>query len=271
MVPAKSGIGLEAKYESGFRRRKGREGLLLRIFEGLYTAFGPQYWWPAGDSHQGLPRGFTRPGDIGGGTARDGPLDSQAALEVMVGAILTQNTAWSNVEKALENLRSAGFLTLETLRGISEKQLARLLKPSGYFNIKAQRLMSFINFLYKEYNGDIPKMLSEEPRLLRQKLLSVKGIGPETADSMLLYAGGFPWFVVDAYTRRIFARHGLVADEVSYQGLQHFFMKNLPRDPKLFNEYHALLVRLGKEVCRPKPLCEECPLLEVLGEPVHIC
>jgi endonuclease-3 related protein len=113
-------------------------------------------------------------------------------------------------------------------------------------------------------------MLKEDPPLLRQKLLSVKGIGPETADSMLLYAGGFPWFVVDAYTRRIFSRHGLVADPVDYNDLQDFFMKDLPRDTKLYNEYHALLVKLGKEICRQKPLCEQCPLFEVLGEPVFM-
>jgi len=241
----KGGGALRAEPVAPFRdpwgESKGRHALLSKIFDSLYATFGPQHWWPA-----------------------------EGVFEVVVGAILTQNTAWTNVEKAIENLRSAGCLTPESLRGVSTEKLARLLRPSGYFNIKAERLKSFIDFLYQQYSGDIHRMLGEEPYLLRQKLLRVKGIGPETADSILLYAGGFPWFVVDAYTRRILSRHGLVADEVSYQGLQDFFMNTLPRDTKLYNEYHALMVRLGKDVCRREPLCEQCPLLEVLGAPVHI-
>jgi endonuclease-3 related protein len=229
-----------------------RRALLLKIFESLYSAFGPQQWWPVQGRYEG------------------GPQDNNSAFEVMVGAILTQNTAWKNVEKALENLRSARCLTPETLRKVSTKRLASLLKPSGYFNIKARRLKSFIQFLYRQFGGSVRRMLKEEPALLRQKLLSVKGIGPETADSILLYAGGFPWFVVDTYTRRIFSRHGLVADSVSYQDLQDFFMSDLPRDTKQYNEYHALIVKLGKETCRREPLCEQCPLLGVLGEPVFM-
>ncbi|HLB02077.1 MAG TPA: endonuclease III domain-containing protein [Nitrospiria bacterium] len=229
-----------APFRDPWAESKGRQALLSKIFDSLYATFGPQHWWP-----------------------------SESVFEVVVGAILTQNTAWTNVEKAIENLRSAGCLTPESLRGVSTEKLALLLRPSGYFNLKAERLKSFINFLYQQYSGDLRRMLGEEPHLLRQKLLRVKGIGPETADSILLYAGGFPWFVVDAYTRRILSRHGLVADEVSYQGLQDFFMNTLPRDTKLYNEYHALMVRLGKDVCRREPLCEQCPLLEVLGEPIH--
>ena len=229
----------------------GRQALLLKIFDRLYSNFGPQYWWPVGGRYLG------------------GPSDSSAAFEVMVGAILTQNTAWSNVEKAIENLRSSGCLTPEAVRRLPTEKLANLLRPSGYFNIKAQRLKSFIKFLDQQYGGDVNRMLREEPHLLRQKLLAVNGIGPETADSILLYAGDFPWFVVDAYTKRILSRHGLVPDGVSYQGLQDFFMKNLPPDRTLYNEYHALMVRLGKEICRPEPLCHQCPLVEVLGEPVH--
>ncbi len=229
-----------------------RQALLLKVFEILYSTFGPQQWWPVKGRYEG------------------GPQDSNSAFEVMVGAILTQNTTWTNVEKALENLRSAQCLTPEGLRRMSIKRLALLLKPSGYFNIKARRLKSFIHFLYRQFAGDVRRMLKEEPALLRQKLLSVKGIGPETADSILLYAGGFPWFVVDAYTRRIFSRHGLVVDKVSYQDLQDFFMRDLPRDTKQYNEYHALIVKLGKETCRREPLCEQCPLLAVLGEPVFM-
>ena len=274
--------------KSGARRSKprmrfeNRRALLLEIFDSLHSIFGPQYWWPIGGkylggpqdsqegSQQALPGAAAGSGGIGGATAPHGPPDSNAAFEVMVGAILTQNAAWTNVEKALDNLRSADCLTPETLNRVSTKRLAHLLRPSGYFNMKARRLKNFVSFLYHEYRGDVRRMLKEDPALLRQKLLSVKGIGPETADSILLYAGGFPWFVVDAYTRRIFSRHGLVTDTVNYDDLQDFFMRDLPRDTKLYNEYHALFVKLGKEICRQKPLCEQCPLLEVLGEPVFI-
>lgn len=249
MVFFKKRAARHSKPQFGYENRRL---LLLEIFDSLHSTFGLQHWWPVRGSYRG------------------GPRSRYDVFEVMVGAILTQNTAWTNVEKALENLRSAGCLTPEALREISSKRLAGLLKPSGYFNIKAQRLKSFVRFLYQEYKGDIRQMLNEDPPLLRQKLLSVKGIGPETADSMLLYAGGFPWFVVDAYTRRILSRHGLVTDTVGYNDLQDFFMKDLPRDTKLYNEYHALLVKLGKEICRQKPLCEQCPLLEVLGEPVFM-
>ena len=235
-----------------FGDKTDRQALLLKVYESLYSTFGPQQWWPVKGRYEG------------------GPVDSNSAFEVMVGAILTQNTAWRNVEKALENLRSAGCLTPEGLYRISIKRLALLLKPSGYFNIKARRLKSFIHFLYHQFGGDVQRMLREESTRLRQKLLSVKGIGPETADSILLYAGGFPWFVVDAYTRRIFSRHRLVEAGASYQDLQDFFMRDLPRDAKQYNEYHALMVKLGKENCRREPLCEQCPLLAVLGEPVFM-
>jgi len=247
MVFVKKRVARRFKTRVGFENRRV---LLFKIFDGLDSAFGPQYWWPVKGSYQG------------------GPRNHHEAFEVMVGAILTQNTAWTNVEKALENLRSADCLTPETLRRMPTKRLAHLLRPSGYFNMKARRLKSFVSFLYQEYSGNTRRMLKEDPTILRQKLLSVKGIGPETADSILLYAAGFPWFVVDAYTRRILSRHGLVADTVSYDDLQDFFMKDLSGDTQLYNEYHALLVKLGKEICRRKPLCEQCPLLEVLGEPV---
>lgn len=218
------------------RQRRSR---LLKIFGRLSEAFGPQHWWPA-----------------------DG------AFEVVVGAILTQNAAWTNVEKAIENLRSAGCLTPEALHRINAKELARLLRPCGYFNIKAKRLKSFVHFLWKDYRGDIKTLLKEEPARLRRKLLGIKGVGPETADSILLYGGGFPWFVVDAYTRRIFSRHGFVAEDIHYEPLQEFFMETLPRDPRLFNEYHALIVKLGKDFCRKEPVCDRCPVYSLLGEPV---
>lgn len=226
--------------KSGVRSR--RRTLLLEIYDRLYAALGPQGWWPG-----------------------NGP------FEVMVGAILTQNTAWGNVEKALANLRAAGCLNPKALFGIREDRLARLIKPSGYFRIKARRLKSFMRFFFRHYGGDPRRLMCEDPHRLRRDLLGVKGIGPETADSILLYAGSHPWFVVDAYTRRIFSRHQLVPPDVPYETLQDFFMDNLPRDVPLYNEYHALLVRLGKDWCRKTPRCEECPLLPLLGEPVGLC
>jgi endonuclease-3 related protein len=252
MTVLKKGKAHQYSQQVSSKGKEDRRALLLKVFDRLYSTFGPQHWWPVDGRYQG------------------GPQDINAAFEVMVGAILTQNTAWTNVEKALENLRSADCLTPETLRKVSTKRLARLLRPSGYFNVKARRVKSFINFLVQQFGGDVRRMLKEDPALLRQKLLSVKGIGPESADSILLYAGGLPWFVVDAYTRRIFSRHGLVADRVSYEDLQDFFMRDLPRDTRLYNEYHALMVKLGKETCRKKPLCEQCPLLAILGEPVFM-
>jgi endonuclease-3 related protein len=282
MTVLKKGRSRQPRYRIGTEVEANRLAPLMKVFESLFSAFGPQQWWPVKGSHQALPGAAAGRGGIGGATAphgppqviegryEGGPRDNNSSFEVMVGAILAQNTAWTNVEKALENLRSAGCLNPEALRRVSMKRLALLLKPSGYFNIKARRLKSFIQFLYRQFGGDVRRMLKEDHALLRQKLLSVKGIGPETADSILLYAGGFPWFVVDAYTRRIFSRHGLVAERVSYQALQDFFMKGLPRDTKLYNEYHALIVKLGKETCRSKPLCEQCPLLAVLGEPVFM-
>jgi endonuclease III related protein len=231
----------------------GREQteLLLKVYDRLYSRFGPQGWWP-----------------VNGRYNHPGPLNGRDAFEIMVGAILTQNTSWTNVEKALVNLRTAGCLTLKALLKVPRRKLARYLKPSGYFNVKAERLKRFVRFLYRQYGGDLGKMLREEPGILRRNLLSVKGIGPETADSILLYAAGRPWFVVDAYTRRIFSRHGLASPQASYEDLQDFFMCALPREPKLYNEYHALIVRLGKEDCKPRPVCDRCPVLEVLGEPV---
>jgi len=213
--------------------------ILKRIYEKLLSEFGKQGWWPG-----------------------------ESKFEIAVGAILTQNTNWKNVEKAINNLKSAGLLNPRDLRDIDIRKLAELIRPSGYYKIKAKRLKNFIDFLWREYGGDIEAMLTEKLDTLRPKLLSVSGVGRETADSILLYAGGYPVFVVDTYTFRIFARHGLVPDDIDYESLREFFESNLPDDPALYNEYHALLVRLGKEICRPRPLCEKCPLLDLLGKPV---
>ena len=204
---------------------------LTEIYQLLYDAFGPQHWWPG---------------------------DSQ--FEIITGAILTQNTNWPNVEKAIANLNAAGLLTLEKLHGTDTSALAQLIRPAGYYNLKAKRLKNFLNWLFENYNGRVTDLENLDTDQLRAELLFVKGIGPETADSILLYALERPVFVVDAYTARVAARHHLVEPGSGYEQLQYLFQSNLTPDVKLFNEYHALLVRVGKEFCRPKARCENCPL-----------
>lgn len=205
--------------------------LLLKIYNKLFEYFGPQDWWPA-----------------------DSP------FEVIVGAILTQNTAWRNVEKAIENLKREKILNPSCIHRISVERLASVIRPSGYYNIKAKRLKAFLDLLFEDYRGNLSLMFEEENGKLREKLLSVKGVGEETADSILLYAGETPIFVVDSYTKRIFSRHKFASPEAGYQDIQQIFMKGLPRDTQLFNEYHALIVRVGKGFCKKEPLCENCPL-----------
>jgi len=202
--------------------------------------FGNLHWWP-GDS----------------------------PLEVIVGAILTQNTAWKNVEKAIAALRRHALLSVAALVEIPECELAGLIRPSGYYNVKARRLKAFFIFLRDEFRGSLEVMFSEDVPMLRQKLLGIKGIGAETADSILLYAGGKPVFVVDAYTRRILSRHGIVATRSSYGEIQRLFMDRLPADAALFNQYHALIVYTGKNYCRKQPRCQECPLYP-FSVPQHI-
>jgi len=178
----------------------------------------------------------------------------------MVGAILTQNTAWTNVEKAIVNLKASKKLSFEALRRISSKRLAQLIRPAGYFNIKADRLKHFIDFLHRECQGDIAMLRRGTAEALREKLLAVKGIGPETADSILLYALGKVSFVIDAYTRRVFSRHGLAAEGAPYEKWREIFTRALPEDLDLYNDYHAQIVRTAKIYCRKRPLCEACPL-----------
>lgn len=209
---------------------------LEEIYHELYSAFGPQHWWPA---------------------------DSQ--FEVMVGAILTQNTNWQNVEKAIGNLKKAGSLSSDAIAGMRSSRLAELIRPAGYYNIKAERLKSFVNFYIDEYAGSITGMAEEKTAILREKLLNVKGVGPETADSILLYALERPVFVIDAYTKRILSRHGIMESSGRYDDFQALFHHSLPEDFRIFNEYHALLVKTGKEFCRPKPLCEVCRLSRFQG------
>lgn len=204
---------------------------LLKIYDKLFTEFGPRGWWPA-----------------------------RSSFEVMVGAILTQNTAWRNVEKAIYSLKKNSRLTPKALRKMKPKALAALIKPAGYYNIKAERLKNFLDFLFREFGGSVKKMFRVNTGRLREELLKVKGIGPETADSMLLYAAGRPVFVVDAYTKRIFSRHRLIKPGADYEEVRTLFMDNLPRRAELFNEYHALIVELGKKFCKKEPLCGSCPL-----------
>ncbi len=209
---------------------------LLKIYKKLYDCFGPQQWWPA-----------------------------ETPFEVMVGAILTQNTNWSNVERAIANLKANNMLNPHRIYRCTHNRLAELIRPAGYFNIKAQRLKSFVEYFVKRYSANIDSMGKVPTRLLREELLEVRGIGPETADSILLYALQRPVFVVDAYTKRVLVRHRIIEDvKVTYDEVQRIFHDHLPEDVQLFNEYHALFVRLGKEYCKPKPLCEGCPLSGML-------
>jgi endonuclease-3 related protein len=208
-----------------------RNNLLETIYAALYETFGPQHWWPG-----------------------------NSPLEIAAGAILTQNTNWTNVEKALQALKRDRLLSARALAAIAPEDLARHIRPSGYYNIKAQRLKNFIGLLVTEYRGSMRLMAREDPRVIRRKLLSVPGIGPETADSIILYALERPVFVIDAYTKRILSRHGILSNAMSYEACQHMFHTRLMNSVQLFNEYHALLVRLAKEFCRTAPRCSGCPL-----------
>lgn len=204
---------------------------LMEMFQLLFDRFGSQHWWPG-----------------------------ETDLEIMVGAVLTQNTNWKNVEKAIRNLKQEGLLSLHGLQAVSFEALSEAIRPAGYFRIKARRVKNLIAFVTDRYGGDLGACLEERPETLREGLLSVKGIGPETADSILLYAARRPVFVIDAYTYRILTRHALIGEEAGYEDLQSLFTDHLPEKEKLFNEFHALIVRAGKEYCRRIPLCHECPL-----------
>ena len=208
---------------------------LNQIYKLLLKAYGPQKWWPA-----------------------------ESSLEVMVGAVLTQNTNWQGVERAIANLKRVNLLDPHKLKAIPTEELSRLIKPAGYFNLKARRLKNLIGMVAEAYGGDLDAMGQMETAQLRQELLSVNGVGPETADSILLYAFHRPIFVVDTYTYRVTSRHGLIEEEANYQALQDLFMEHLPLDLDMFNEYHALLVRVGKLHCKRKARCEGCPLEPLL-------
>ncbi len=185
-----------------------------------------------------------------------------------MGAILAQNTAWSNVERALAALRARGLLTPRRLGVVPPRRLARLIRPSGTFRIKARRLRAFLAYLRRRYRGRLRGMDRTPLAELRAGLLAVPGVGPETADSILLYALGRPVFVVDAYTRRVLHRHRLLSAAAGYEEARALFERHLPGDPRLFNEYHALLVAVGKRYCQSRPRCEECPLrFDLRGKP----
>ncbi|MGB6875611.1 MAG: hypothetical protein WBD87_06210 [Candidatus Acidiferrales bacterium] len=209
-----------------------RDNALLQYYQTLFDNLGPQRWWPA-----------------------------KTPFEVIVGAILTQNTSWLNVERAISNLRREHLLTPRALERVPLARLASFIRPSGYFRQKAKKLKFFVRFLRAEYSGSLARMFATPTALLREKLLAVHGIGPETADSILLYAGQKNVFVVDAYTKRILSRHGFAPEDVPYEELRALIEAELPRDVSRYNEFHALLVQVGKNWCRPRePRCAECPL-----------
>lgn len=243
------------------------ENSIRNYYDALYRAWGPQHWWPA-----------------------------ETRFEVIVGAYLTQNTAWTNVERALGNLRQAGVLSMDGIRKIRLARLEQLIRPSGYFRQKAKRLKTFLAFVDKQYEGSLDQMFSEPTDKLREELLSLKGIGPETADSILLYAGNHPVFVVDAYTRRVLERHGILPEKADYEGIRQLFQTSLlpvakqlqqtkaapelasefrgaahPPSPvsterrtvlvQIYNEMHGLIVGVGKHFCgKSQPRCDMCPL-----------
>ena len=205
---------------------------LDEYFNSLFTAFGPQRWWPG-----------------------------KTQFEVIVGAILAQNTSWANVERAIKNLRATGLLTPAAIEKVALLRLERLIRSSGYFRQKARKLKAFCAFLRTEYGGSLKRMFTTPTNELREKLLGVFGVGPETADSILLYAGGHPVFVVDAYTRRMLVRHRWAEETTKYEDIRWMFERQFPGNAQRFNEFHALIVNAGKIFCRTtKPACGECPL-----------
>lgn len=217
---------------AGGRANEQKVSKSQEVYRLLYEHFGPQGWWPA-----------------------------ETPFETMVGAILTQNTSWSNVAKAIIALKDAGLMTYESLSQCSVDEIAQYIRPSGYYNLKARRLGNLLDMIGNHYDGQLDRFLGDDAQAAREMLLGVKGIGPETADSILLYACGHPIFVVDMYTHRVFSRHNMVDEETDYQTMQTVFMNQLPCDAELFNEFHALVVRVAVTYCKKtNPLCDQCPL-----------
>ncbi|MCX7000531.1 MAG: endonuclease III domain-containing protein [Candidatus Sumerlaeota bacterium] len=205
--------------------------LLLKIYRRLFKHFGPQHWWPG-----------------------------ETVEEIIIGAVLTQNTNWGNVERAIENLKRADALSLRKIVALEPETLSTLIRPSGYYNIKAKRLWAVADYFVRRCDTDFSLLETIPTDELRGELLSVHGVGRETADSILLYALNRPVFVVDAYTLRVGRRHGFLSEKDDYESARALFERSLKRDVQLYNEYHALLVRLGKEYCRPRPRCATCPI-----------
>ena len=203
----------------------------MEIYRLMFDRFGAQHWWPG-----------------------------ESRFEIVLGAILTQNTNWTNVEKAIANVKADDALCPEKLYRMDTATLAQLIKPAGYFNLKAGRLKNFLKWLFDNYDGQINALENLSVWDIREQLLGIKGIGPETADSIALYAYDKPVFVVDTYTCRIMVRHGLIEPEAGYEQIREFMEASLPGEIELFNEYHALLVQIGKTYCRPRAKCDGCPL-----------
>ncbi|MBI5886973.1 MAG: endonuclease III domain-containing protein [Deltaproteobacteria bacterium] len=217
--------------------------VLTTYYDAMFAAFGPQGWWPA-----------------------------RTRFEVIVGAILTQNTAWTNVEAAIKELKAAGLLRPEAMHRAGLAHIARCIRSAGYFNVKARRLKNFTDYLFERHGGSLDRLFKTDGATLRSTLLGLNGIGPETADSIILYAAGKPEFVIDAYTKRIFSRHGLISEAAGYDEVKALFTGCLPPDAALFNEYHALIVVTAKEFCKSrKPVCEACPLKAYLGKGAKGC
>ncbi len=205
---------------------------LQQMYDRMLTQLGPQHWWPA-----------------------------ETPFEVMVGAMLTQNTNWKNVTRAIDNLKEANLLSLPALIELPTALLAEYIRPAGYYNIKAGRLKNLLNWIVEHHGTDLGAFLDQPVAVFREQLLSIKGIGRETADSILLYAANLPIFVVDTYTHRILVRHHLIDEDCDYEAIQELFMDHLPNEPQLYNEFHALLVKVGNLYCKKKnPNCAACPL-----------
>ncbi len=217
------------------RMQRENNNLFLRVFDRLSAHYGQQNWWPG-----------------------------ETALEIMVGAVLTQNTNWGNVEKAIANLKDGDRLSFSGIQSMDVSMLAEYIRPAGYYNVKARRLKNLLQMIVDCYEGELSFLFEDSLEESRKNLLKVNGVGPETADSILLYAARKPVFVIDTYTHRIFSRHQLVDENADYDSLQQAFLDKLPEDEALFNEYHALIVTVAKEFCKKKkPRCTNCPLQRV--------
>lgn len=228
------------RHEVGVWSMADIDNKIMEIYDTLLDHYGPCHWWP-GDT----------------------------PFEVMLGAVLTQAVAWRNAERAIFNLKQADLMTVEALLNISREQLADLIRPALYHRQKARKVQELMAFISDTYEGSLNAMFEEDEEILRTALLGVWGIGPETADSILLYAGNYPTFVVDAYTVRIFSRLGAVSPNIKYPDMQLFMRKNVKKDVYFYNEYHALLVNLGKDFClKTRPRCSSCPLKHFCGHDV---